>query len=97
MGEIRRWISQLVYQAGGNAVVYLCQAWCTENPGGREGGGRRQLFDSDYPFLSRGGVSITTLSARQNPHRPTVVCLGVVVVVGVWVGGVCVCGVGGVV
>lgn len=44
MGEMRIRISQLVYQAGGNAVVYLCQPWRTENPGataeGGEGGGR---------------------------------------------------------
>lgn len=43
MGEMRRRISQLVYQAGGNAVVYLCQPWRIEIPrataeGEREGG-----------------------------------------------------------
>lgn len=32
---------------------------------GRRGGAEgEQLFDSDYPFLSRGGVSITTLSLK---------------------------------
>lgn len=30
MGEMRRPISKLVYQADGNAVVYLCRAWQTE-------------------------------------------------------------------
>lgn len=69
MGEMRRRISPLVYQAGGNAVVYLCQPWRAENPGAtaegeREGAEGEQLFDSDYPFLSRGGVSITTLSLK---------------------------------
>lgn len=69
MGEMRRRISQLVYQAGGNAAVYLCQPWRVENPGAtaegeREGAEGKQLFDSDYPFLSRGGVSITTLSLK---------------------------------
>lgn len=58
MGELRWQLSQLVYQADGNSVFYLCWAWHTNPPKQlgeweREGAEETQLFDSDYSLLSR--------------------------------------------
>lgn len=46
VGEMRRRRSKLVYQADGNAVVYLCRAWHTETLEQQWSGRRRGQRES---------------------------------------------------